>query len=68
MNTDPDYHNISGAVFTTFHFLLNLRMGPISLSVCPWQASPARIRTVHIDADLVTSQQDVFSLHRYKMD
>ncbi len=27
---------VSGAVFTTLYFLLNLQMGPISLIVCPW--------------------------------
>jgi hypothetical protein len=26
---------------TTLHFLRNLRMAPISESVCPWQALPA---------------------------
>ncbi len=30
-----------GAVFTTLHFLYNLQIGPISCSVCPWQASQA---------------------------
>ncbi len=31
----------SGAVFTTLHFLLELRITTISLSVCPGQAIPA---------------------------
>jgi hypothetical protein len=33
---DP-FQKSSGAVFTTFHFLRNLRMGQISESVCNWQ-------------------------------
>jgi hypothetical protein len=30
-----------GAVFTMLHFLHNIRIGPINLSVCPWQAFQA---------------------------
>ncbi len=28
------------SIFTPLHFLCNLQMGPISFSVCPWQAFP----------------------------
>jgi len=30
-----------GAVMTALHFIRNLLMGPISYSVCRWQAFPA---------------------------
>ncbi len=31
--------------FTTLHFLHNLQMGPVSQSVCSWQAFPAKCKT-----------------------
>ncbi len=34
-------NTIPGVVFTTLYFLHNLRMVPMSKSVCPWQVFPA---------------------------
>jgi hypothetical protein len=36
-------HGVHETLFTTRHSICKLRMGSISLSVCPWQASPAEL-------------------------
>jgi hypothetical protein len=31
---------VHGVIFATLYFIRNLRVGPLSKSICPWQAYP----------------------------
>ncbi len=43
-------YDTPGAVFTTLYLLLNLRMGPLSLSVTPrWKVLPRRNTLAYYD-------------------